>query len=182
MRCCISSGRVDSDTRFAYNRIPDMVEERVMTNGRWLPAMGLILLGLWLPAFVVNADELAGGNTALTQPGTGTLAPSTLTPGSGAPLVGLQQSGALSLVPPGTGTATRNDGLAGSGATGVDLSYVPPAERDSYLNSHDFADHLQTSTRWGHHPSALSQLGGVAEGMAINGLLGEGTSLVLGGH
>ena len=154
-----------------------------MTKRQRLLATGLVTFGLSVLASApARADEPVGSNTGTTLPGNGTSVPSTLTPGKDAPLVGLQQSGALSLVPPGSGSATRNDGLAGSGATGVDLSYVPAAERDSYLNSHDFADHLQTSTHWGHHPSALSQLGGVAEGMAINGLLGEGTSLVLGGH
>ena len=74
----------------------------------------------------------------------------------------------------------RDDGLAGSPSTGIDLSYIPAAERDSYLNSRDFADHLQTSTRKGRHPSALSQIGGVAEGMAINGAIMGLSGLTIG--
>jgi hypothetical protein len=129
----------------------------------------LVVAGLLVCAPVRAADAPAG-NTALT--------PSVTVPPASAPLVGLD-SGSLALAPPGSASAARNDGLAGSPPTGVDLSYIPAAERDSYLNSHDFADHLQTSTRGGHHPSALSQLGGAAEGMAINGaLLGiEGLTL-----
>ena len=151
-----------------------------MAMVRW--SWGLLLLAFPLASSPARADEPAGSNSVATLPGSGTSAPSTMTPGKDAPLVGLQQSGALSLVPPGSGAAARNDGLAGSGATGVDLSYIPPAERDSYLNSHDFADHLKTSTRWGHHPSALSQMGGVAEGMAINGALMGIEGLTLGVH
>ncbi|HEV2677917.1 MAG TPA: hypothetical protein VGV37_25525 [Aliidongia sp.] len=127
-----------------------------------------------------RADDLAGNSTVFT-PNTFGPAPTNAAPGSAPPLVDLQQGAALSLVPAGSSAAARNQGLAGSPA-GVDLAYTPPADRDSYLNSKDYANHLETSTRWGHHPSALSQLGGVAEGLAINGALGAGTSLLLGAH
>ena len=128
-----------------------------------------------------SADEPAGTTTIVTRPGTLTPAPAPAPakPAAAAPLVGLD-SGSLALVPPGSAIAARDDGLAGSPSTGIDLSYIPPAERDSYLNSHDFADHLQTSTRKGRHPSALSQIGGVAEGMAINGAIMGLSGLTLG--
>ncbi len=148
-----------------------------MAMDRW--SVGLVLVALAaLVSGHARADGPAGGSTTLT-------APYTLTPppASGAPpgLVGLQ-AGSLALVPPGSAAAARDDGLAGSPQTGIDMSYVPAAERDSYLNSHDFADHLQTSTKAGHHPSALSQMGGAAEGMAINGALMGLTGLTIGAH
>jgi len=139
-------------------------------------SFGLALIGGLLASAAAHADDPVGATSIITRP-----APAVPAPAAPAPLVGLD-SGALALVPPGSAAAARSDGLAGSSSTGIDLSYIPPADRDSYLNSRDFADHLQTSVKGGHHPSALSQLGGAAEGMAINGLLGEGTSLVLGGH
>ncbi|GGF34079.1 hypothetical protein GCM10011611_45380 [Aliidongia dinghuensis] len=148
--------------------------------------MAFVLLACAAPALApALADELPGNSTVL-QPGTtlsapSPTAPSTTTPGKGAPLVGLQQGGALSLAPPGSAAAARNEGLAGAQG-GVDLSYVPAAERDSYFNSKDFAEHNNAISRPARHPSALSQLGGVAEGMAINGALGAGSSLILGGH
>ncbi len=142
---------------------------------RW--SFRLMLLALPLVPGAAHADDLSVGGTALTAPGT--LAPAK--PGTAAPLLGLDSS-TLVLVPPGSAAAARNDGLAGSPQTGIDLSYIPPAERDSYLNSHDFADHLQTSQRAGHHPSALSQLGGVAEGMAINGAIMGIEGLTFGVH
>ena len=108
-------------------------------------------------------------------------APSTTMPGSGAPLVGLDGSG-LALAPPGAAAAARNVGLAGSGGVGAGLDYTPAADRDSYFNSKDWADHLNAFPQKPRKPSALSQIGGAAEGMAINGALGEGTSLLLGGH
>ena len=141
----------------------------------------LVLLAISVASRPARADDLQIGGTTLA-PASGALAPNTLAPakpGTPPALVGLD-SGTLVLAPPGTAAAARNDGLAGSPQTGIDLSYVPPAERDSYLNSHDFADHLQTSTRAGHHPSALSQMGGVAEGMAINGALMGIEGLTLG--
>jgi hypothetical protein len=109
----------------------------------------------------------------------GTLTPAPVKPAAADPLVGLD-SGALALVPPGSAIAARDDGLAGSPSTGIDLSYIPAADRDSYLNSRDFADHLQTSTRKGRHPSALNQIGGVAEGMAINGAIMGLSGLTIG--
>lgn len=148
-----------------------------MATDRW--SLNLGLLAVVLAAGPARADDLQTGGTTVTGPAS--LPPAPTKPGTTAPLVGLD-SGALVLVPPGSAAATRNDGLAGSPSTSVDLSYIPPAERDSYLNSHDFADHLQTSTKWGHHASALSQLGGVAEGMAINGALMGVEGLTLGVH
>ncbi|MDB5361008.1 MAG: hypothetical protein JWO51_2305 [Rhodospirillales bacterium] len=144
-----------------------------MATRRW--SIGLLALAASLGTGSARADESSSTGTTLTMPGL--LAPAPAKPGAAAPLIGLD-SGALALVPPGSAAAARNDGLAGSPSTGIDLSYIPPAERDSYLNSHDFADHLQTSRKGGHR-SALSQLGGVAEGMAINGaILGiEGLTL-----
>ncbi len=134
------------------------------------------------------ADDSAGPSATAVPPAAGgstgnrlSAPTSATTPGVGAPLVGLEGNG-LALAPPGSASAARNAGLAGSGDTSVDLSYIPPAERDSYLNSKDFADHMNAFPRPARHPSALSQIGGVAEGMAINGALGEGTSLLLGGH
>ena len=161
-----------------------------MATVRW----SFCLAMLALVSGPVLAGDLQVGGTALTAlspdtttSGTTTLGPSalgTLTPakpGTQAPLVGLDSS-ALVLAPPGAAAAARNDGLAGSPQTGIDLSYTPPAERDSYLNSQDFADHLQTSVKGGHHPSALSQIGGVAEGMAINGAIMGISGLTLGAH
>jgi len=163
-----------------------------MATVRW--SFCLAVLVLLLVSGPVLADDLQIGGTALTAPptsttalGTTTLAPSTpgtlapAKPGTPAPLVGLDSS-ALVLVPPGSAAAARDNGLAGSPQTSIDLSYIPPAERDSYLNSHDFADHLQTSTRAGHHPSALSQLGGAGEALAINGALLGIEGLTLGAH
>lgn len=146
-----------------------------MTMVRWV----LALLAVSLVSGTARADDLSVGGTALMAPAPGTLAPAK--PGTPAPLIGLDSS-ALVLAPPGAAAAARNDGLAGSPQAGIDLSYIPPAERDSYLNSHDFADHLQTSRRAGHHASALSQLGGVAEGMAINGAIMGIEGLTLGVH
>lgn len=145
-----------------------------MATCRWV--MHLAPMALLFVSAAAHADEPASPTTVITRPDA--LTPTPAKPGATAPLVGLD-SGSLALVPPGSAAAARNDGLAGSPSTGIDLSYIPPAERDSYLNSHDFADHLQTSTRKGRHPSALGQIGGVAEGMAINGaLLGiEGLTL-----
>jgi hypothetical protein len=145
-----------------------------MATRRW--SIGVLVLAASLATGSVRADEPAGAGTTLTAPGP----PAPAKPGAAAPLIGLN-SGALALVPPGSAAAARNDGLAGSPPTGVDLSYIPPAERDSYLNSHDFADHLQTSRKGGHR-SALSQLGGVAEGMAINGAILGIEGLTLGAH
>ncbi len=153
----------------------------------WHMSLAMVFgFGALVAAAPVQADEPAAGSGTTLQPGTGAAAPgapapSTSMPGTGAPLVGLGGDG-LALAPPGSAAAARNDGLAGSSGTSVDLSYIPPAERDSYLNSKDFADHLDTPTRRGHHQSALSQLGGVAEGMAINGAIGQGTGLLLGGQ
>jgi hypothetical protein len=146
-----------------------------MMTGRW--SMSLVLAALLFAAASASADEPVGTTTIVTRPGT--LAPAPAKPGAAAPLVGLD-SGSLALVPPGSAIAARDDGLAGSPTTGIDLSYIPPADRDSYLNSRDFADHLQTSTRKGRHPSALSQIGGVAEGMAINGAIMGLSGLTLG--
>ena len=160
-----------------------MVGERVMAMDRRAVAAVLVAAGMAaLVSLPAHADQLQTGGTTVTAPDA-----ITSPPGAPAPLVGLQAggaagAGALALVPPGSAAAARYDGLAGSSSTSVDLSYVPPAERDSYLNSHDFADHLQTSTRKGHHPSALSQLGGVAEGMAINGALMGLTGLTIDAH
>lgn len=137
-------------------------------------SFGLALIAGLLASAAARADDPIA-TTIITRPAP----PAPATPA--APLVGLD-SGALTLVPPGSAAAARSDGLAGSPSTGVDLSYIPPAERDSYLNSHDFADHLQTSVKGGHHPSALSQLGGVAEGMAINGAIMGISGLTLGAH
>ncbi len=147
---------------------------------RW-SLLAVVLAGLASGA-ARAADDSSG--TVVTPPAPA--APNTNKPAAPgatttAPLVGLD-SGGLALVPPGSAAAARYDGLAGSPQTGIDLNYVPPAERDSYLNSHDFADHLQTSTRAGHHPSALSQLGGVGEGMAINGAIMGIEGLTLGAH
>jgi hypothetical protein len=123
-----------------------------------------------LPA--VAADAPAGTVTVVP--------PANPAPGAAAPLVGLD-SGALALVPPGSASAARNEGLAGSPTATADLGYIPPAERDSYLNSRDFADHLQTSQKGGHM-SAMRQMTGVAEGMAINGALLGITGLTVGGQ
>ena len=161
----------------------------------WVP---LVFVAALLMAPSARADGPVGDSTVI-KPGTaGTpkspapqtiapqtttppaTAPSSATPDAAAPLLGLQQSGAMTLVPPGSASAARNDGLAGSPG-GVDLAYTPPADRDSYLNSKDFAQHLE-NTPGRRHRSALSQLGGVAEGMAINGALGAGSSLILGGQ
>jgi len=121
-----------------------------MATVRW--SLCLAVLTLPLVSAPVLAGDLQVGGTALTAlpPATTTTpdtsAPITLAPakpGTPAPLVGLDSS-TLVLAPPGSAAAARDDGLAGSPQTGIDLSYIPPAERDSYLNSHDFADHLQT--------------------------------------
>lgn len=145
---------------------------------RW-SLLAMVLAGL-ISTEVHAADDASSTTVAPNpnKPAPGSTAPgTTLT----APLVGLD-SGALALAPPGSAAEARNTGLAGSPQTGVDLTYVPAAERDSYINSHDFADHLQTSTRAGHHPSALSQLGGAGEAMAINGALLGIEGLTLGAH
>jgi len=126
---------------------------------------GLALIVSLLASAAARADDPVTP-TIITRP----VPPAPAKPAEPTPPVGLD-SGALALVPPGSAAAARSDGLAGSPSTGVDLTYIPPAERDSYLNSHDFADHLQTSVKGGRHPSALSQIGGVAEGMAINGAI-----------
>ena len=167
----------DEKARSAYTGALGMVEGRVMAMERW--SVGLVLVAIAaLASGHARADGPAGSSTTLTAPDS--LAPPS-TPGAPPGLVGLQ-AGSLALVPPGSAAAARNDGLAGSPQTGIDTSYVPAAERDSYINSHDFADHLQTSTKAGHHPSALSQLGGAAEGMAINGALMGVTGLTIGAH
>lgn len=148
-----------------------------MTMVRWV--FGLGFLAATLASGSTHADEPQTSGTSVTIPAPLRTVP--VTPAAPAPLVGLD-SGALTLVPPGSAAAARSDGLAGSSSTGVDLTYIPPAERDSYLNSHDFADHLQTSIKGGRHPSALSQIGGVAEGMAINGAIMGISGLTLGAH
>lgn len=147
-----------------------------MTRNQRSLLLAMLATGAAGLASAAWADEPAGPTTVLVKPGGLTPAPAKP---AAAPLVGLD-SGSLALVPPGSAIAARNDGLAGSPSTGIDLSYIPPAERDSYLNSHDFADHLQFSTRKGRHPSALSQIGGVAEGMAINGAIMGLSGLTLG--
>ena len=139
---------------------------------------GLALIASLLASAAARADDPVT-TTMLTRPALPVPAPAK--PAAPAPLVGLD-SGALALVPPGSAAAARSDGLAGSPSTGIDLTYIPPAERDSYLNYQDFADHLQTSVKGGHHPSALSQIGGVAEGMAINGAIMGISGLTLGAH
>jgi len=141
-------------------------------------SFGLALIASLLVSIGARADDPATA-TITTRPAPA--APAPTMPAAPTPLVGLD-SGALALVPPGSAAAARSDGLAGSPSTGVDLTYIPPAERDSYLNSQDFADHLQTSVKGGHHPSALSQIGGVAEGMAINGAIMGISGLTLGAH
>ena len=155
-----------------------------------LSALALALLAL--AAGPARADQTAG--TVVTAPDAATpsvtppkpakpapAAPNAAPGTTTTPLVGLD-SGALALVPPGSAAEARYSGMAGSPQTGVDLTYIPPAERDSYINSRDFADHLQTSIKGGRHPSALSQLGGAAEGMAINGALMGIEGLTLGVH
>jgi len=172
-------GGFDEARRRTYIVVMGLVEGRVMATVR--RSMVAVLVAAGIASFAsssARADGPVGNGTVLApaDPGAPPAAPGS-TPG----LVGLQ-AGALALAPPGSAAAARDDGLAGSPQTGIDLSYVPPAERDSYLNSRDFAEHLQTSTRKGHHPSALSQVGGAAEGMAINGAIMGLSGLTIGAH
>ncbi len=167
-----------------YNERADLTRGWIMALYRW-SLLATALVGL-VSTDVQAADETSTATVVPSgpaAPNTNRSPPGSTPPGvtTTAPLVGLD-SGAMALVPPGSGTASRNDGLAGSPSTGVDLTYIPAAERDSYINSHDFADHLQTSTRAGHHPSALSQLGGAGEAMAINGALLGIEGLTFGAH